>query len=45
MSPSDLAATVFHHLGIDPASHWVNPQGRPVPILSEGGEPIRELVG
>ncbi len=45
VSPSDLAATVFHHLGIDLSGHWVNPQGRPVLIFAEGGEPIRELVG
>ena len=25
--------------------HWVNPQGRPVPITAEGGQPIRELWG
>jgi len=45
VSPSDLAATVFHHLGIDLSGHWVNPQGRPVLIFAEGGEPIREFVG
>jgi hypothetical protein len=42
--PQDLAATVFRHLGIDLASHWVNPQGRPIPIVVEGGRPIPELV-
>ncbi|MBI3861544.1 MAG: DUF1501 domain-containing protein [Planctomycetia bacterium] len=41
--PQDLAATVFRHLGIDLASHWVNPQGRPIPIVVEGGRPIPEL--
>jgi uncharacterized protein (DUF1501 family) len=45
VTPSDLAATVFWHLGIDPRSHWQNPQGRPVPILTEGGRPIPELGG
>lgn len=41
--PQDLAATVFRHLGIDLTSHWTNPQGRPTPIVTEGGRPIPEL--
>ncbi len=43
LSPGDLAATVFSHLGIDPASNWTNPAGRPVPLV-ESGRPIAELV-
>ena len=42
--PQDLAATVFRHLDIDLGTHWVNPQGRPIPIVVEGGRPIPELV-
>jgi hypothetical protein len=42
--PQDLAATTFRHLGIDPATHWTNTQGRPIPIVTEGGRPIPELV-
>ncbi|HQU41490.1 MAG TPA: DUF1501 domain-containing protein [Pirellulales bacterium] len=41
--PADLAATVFRHLRIDLDAHWVNPQGRPVPIVTEGGAPIPAL--
>jgi hypothetical protein len=41
--PQDLAATTFCHLGIDLNSHWVNAQGRPIPIVVEGGRPIPEL--
>lgn len=41
--PQDLAATTFHHLGIDLSSHWVNNQGRPIPIVVEGGQPIQQL--
>jgi uncharacterized protein (DUF1501 family) len=41
--PQDLAATTFRHLGIDLDGHWVNPQGRPTPIVVEGGRPIPEL--
>jgi hypothetical protein len=43
VGPSDLAATVFRHLGIAQDTHWVNPQGRPVPIVTENGLPIAEL--
>jgi len=41
--PQDLAATVFRHFDIDRGSHWINPQGRPTPIVTEGGRPIPEL--
>jgi hypothetical protein len=41
--PQDLAATTFRHLGIDLNAHWVNNQGRPIPIVPEGGRPIPEL--
>jgi hypothetical protein len=43
VTPSDLAATVFRHLDIPLDAQWVNPQGRPVPIVTEGGQPIAEL--
>jgi uncharacterized protein (DUF1501 family) len=41
--PQDLAATTFRHLGIDLESNWITAQGRPVPIIQEGGRPIPEL--
>lgn len=41
--PQDLAATVFRYLGIDLGAQWVSPQGRPTPIVVEGGRPIPEL--
>jgi uncharacterized protein (DUF1501 family) len=41
--PADLAATVFRHLGMDLGATWQNPQGRPVPIVTEEGRPIAEL--
>lgn len=44
VGPSDLAATVFHHLGIDQNSSWLDPQGRPRPIVTEGGRVIEELL-
>ncbi|REJ82076.1 MAG: DUF1501 domain-containing protein [Planctomycetota bacterium] len=42
--PQDLAATTFRHLGIDLGTHWIDPRGRPMPIVQEGGRPIPELV-
>jgi hypothetical protein len=45
VSPQDVLATVYHHLGIDPhAVTFENRTGRPVYLL-DGGEAIRELVG
>jgi hypothetical protein len=41
--PQDLAATIFQHLGIDLNASWTNSQGRPIPIVQEGGRPIPEL--
>ncbi|HJT34049.1 MAG TPA: DUF1501 domain-containing protein [Pirellulales bacterium] len=43
--PQDVAATVYHHLGID-AQNVMFPdhRGRPLALLDRG-EPIRELVG
>jgi hypothetical protein len=36
-------ATVFHVLGIDPATQFINQAGRPV-IMLDDGRPIEELV-
>jgi uncharacterized protein (DUF1501 family) len=44
VTPEDLAATVFRHLDIPLDSQWMNPQGRPVPIVANTGAPIPELV-
>ena len=43
ISPQDMMATVFHHLGIDPALHYRDPAGRPTPMVNNG-KPITELV-
>ena len=42
-TPQDMLATMYRHLGIDPAHEFVDFFGRPVPILSHG-RPIRELI-
>jgi hypothetical protein len=41
----DFLATVYRHLGVD-ADHATvrDPAGRPVPLLQQGGAPIRELT-
>jgi hypothetical protein len=36
---------VFHHLGIAPNSSWIDPQGRPRPIVADEGAVISELLG
>ena len=42
--PQDLAATTFKHLGIKLDSHWTDPQGRPIPVVQEGGHLIPGLL-
>ena len=44
VSPENLAATVFHTLGISPDTRIIDPLGRPVSVM-EGGEPILDLFG
>lgn len=41
--PWDVAATIFHALGIDPAGHFTDSLGRPFAIAT--GRPMRELYG
>jgi len=43
VTPSDLGATVYRHLGIDLGAQWTDLQGRPQPIVTEGGQPIPGL--
>ena len=43
LSPNDLWATVYRHLGIDPSISFPDHGGRPMPILPFG-EPIAELL-
>ena len=42
LTPRDLLATVYRHLGIDPRREFKDHAGRPIPVLADG-EPIREL--
>jgi len=43
LTPNDLWATIYRHLGIDTSHHFYDHSGRPMPILPFG-EPIAELV-
>ncbi|MCH2203549.1 MAG: DUF1501 domain-containing protein [Fuerstiella sp.] len=43
VSPGDVLATMYRHLGIDPTQETITPAGRPVPVLPEGA-PIYELI-
>jgi uncharacterized protein (DUF1501 family) len=44
VTPADLGATVFRHLGIDQGARWTDSQGRPHPIVTGAGRPIPELT-
>ena len=41
-TPQDGLATLYQHLGIDTTAQYVNPAGRPIPVLPSG-KPIEEL--
>jgi Protein of unknown function (DUF1501) len=43
ITPQDVLATVYRHLGIDPGHHFADSLGKPIPILYRG-EPIRQLI-
>lgn len=43
VSPADIAATIYHCLGIDPQTHVTDQQGRP--FSASTGKPIEALLG
>ena len=43
VTPADLGATVYRHLGIDLGTQWTDAQGRPQSIVTGAGRPIPEL--
>jgi hypothetical protein len=43
VEPCDIHATIYHLLGIDPSTHFLNHAGRPVPAIDRG-EVISELL-
>ena len=42
-TPHDVHQTIYHVLGVDPKTQFLDHSGRPVPAV-DGGEPIRELL-
>jgi uncharacterized protein (DUF1501 family) len=43
VSPADVAATIYHCLGIDPRAHVTDQQGRPLVVSL--GKPVQALLG
>jgi hypothetical protein len=43
VSPTDVATTIFHCLGIDPRAHVTDQQGRPLVVST--GKPIQAVLG
>lgn len=44
VTPDDIAATIFHNLGIDPATELQTPTGRPMQLFREG-KVIEKTIG
>lgn len=44
VTPADIAATIYHHMGIPLDTTYVDNRGRPIHIMDGPGEPIRELI-
>ena len=42
VSPTDVAATIYHLLGIEPATHITDQQGRP--IVACAGQPVQGIL-
>jgi hypothetical protein len=43
VTPGDIAATIYQHMGVPLDTTYLHPSGRPVPVL-EHGKPIGELL-
>jgi hypothetical protein len=43
LTPQDFHATLYHILGVDPYTQFLDHAGRPVPLIDEG-VPIKELL-
>jgi len=42
VTPGDLAATIYRHLGVPLDTAYLDPTGRPRPVI-DSGQPIQEL--
>ncbi len=43
VTPGDLAATIYRHMGVPLETAYLDPRGRPNPIVQENGKPLAEL--
>lgn len=44
VTPSDIAATIYHHMDVPLEGFYNDHRGRPRPIVEANGQPIRELL-
>ena len=44
VTPADLAATIYHHMGVPLDTTYLDPSGRPHPVVQGDGRPIGELL-
>ena len=43
VTPGDLAATIYHHMGVPLDAFYTDDRGRPMRVV-DSGQPIRELI-
>ena len=43
LKPADVLATIYHVLGIDLHTSFIDNTGRPIPLV-DSGSPIKELI-
>jgi hypothetical protein len=43
VTPPEVAATLYHALGLDPHKELPGPQNRPMPLADFSVQPIKEL--
>ena len=43
VTPADIAASIYHHMGVPLDATYVDDSGRPNFMVEEDGKPIREL--
>jgi hypothetical protein len=43
ITPADLAATIYQHMGVPLDTFYTEPLGRPMPLVDHGGKPVSEL--
>jgi len=44
VTPGDLSATIFHHMGVPLETNYIDNRGRPIPIVQENGMPLTEII-